>query len=257
MKILFCIPAYGSVVRSETMMAVTTGIMHMTAHIPGVSVRVFTIDMAEISRVRNIFASMTLEGDYDALIMLDSDMGVSPDTFTRLVLSGHAVCGLTYPKRTIDLPRFHALAKAGESYERCLTGALTFIAAGMFVHNNGQIDVREGFLETRGLPGGCILIRKEMLEAMWEKLPKIRQTGNISDMEAELGLSRIIRCFDNIQDGDNKLSEDLSFCQRVLDVGGKIMVFIDGVVAHYGGMKFEGKYGDLLLAAAQPVDVRG
>ena len=146
MKILFCIPAYGGSVRAETMLSVSTGVIQLSKNFPSAEIRLFTVNMAEIARVRNIFASMLLDQGYDALFMLDSDMGVPPETFSRLLASGHDVCGLTYPRRQIDLAKFHQLAQAGQPYDACHTGALSFIAAGGFVHNNGQIDIRENLI---------------------------------------------------------------------------------------------------------------
>lgn len=251
MKLLFCIPAYGGSVRAETMIAVSTGVIQLSKNFPTAEIRLFTINMAEISRVRNIFASMVLNDGYDALFMLDSDMGVPPDTFSRLLASGHDVCGLTYPRRQIDLNQFHALAQSGQSYEACHTGALSFIAAGSFVHRDSQIDIREGFLEMNEIPAGCMLIRRAAFELLWQKMPRLRQTQNISDMEASLGLSRLLRCFDNIQEGATKYSEDISFCRYYRQVGGKVFALIDVNVAHYGDMKYEGRYSDFLLAGAQ------
>ena len=253
MKVLFCLPAYGSSVRVETMLAVAASTMHMTQNIPNLELRLFGIDMAEISRVRNLFASLALEENYDAMIMLDSDMGVPGDTFTRLLLSPHEVCGLTYPKREIDLERFHRMAATGADFNTCKTGALNFIAADAFVHNNGQIAVNDSFLQMHDLPGGCMMIRRSALEKLWKKLPDIRQTKHIADIEGQMGLKRIIRCFDNIQSGDNKFSEDISFCRRWASVGGTLFALFDIPVAHYGHMKFEGAYSDNLMARARDI----
>lgn len=251
MKILFCIPAYGGSVRAETMLAVSTGVIQLSKNFPTAEIRLFTVNMAEIARVRNIFASMLMEQGHDALFMLDSDMGVPPETFSRLLASGHDVCGLTYPRRQIDLAKFHQLAQAGNSLEASQTGALNFIAAGSFIHNNGQIQIQEGFLEMNEIPGGCMLIRRAAVDLLWKKAPHLRQTQNINDMEADLGLKKLIRCFDNIQEGATKYSEDISFCHYYRKAGGKIMALIDVSVSHYGDMKYEGRYSDLLLAGAK------
>lgn len=253
MRVLFCIPAYGSTVRIETMLAVASGVMHMKASIPGIEVELFGIDMAEIGRVRNVFASLALERDFDVLLMLDSDMGVPSETFTRLLMSPHDVCGLTYPKREIDLARFHQMAASGADLETARIASLTFIAADAFVHNNGQIEVKESFLEMKELPGGCLMIRKNALKRMWQKLPDIRQTQHIGDIEAKLGLARLIRCFDNIQNGNTKCSEDISFCRRWTSIGGKLYALFDVPVAHFGHMKFDGAYSANLMARATNV----
>lgn len=250
MKILLCVPAYGSQVRVETALAMATGVMHMNQNIPGAEIKIFTMDMAEIARVRNLFASLILQEQYDVLLMLDADMSVPPDTFTRLVMSPHEVCGLTYPKREIDLQRFYDAAKSGAEFEAARVGALNFICANGFVHNNGSVDIRDSFLEMQEIPGGCMMIRRTALEKMWAKIPSIRQTKEISDIEAVSGLTRIIRCFDNIQEGNTKFSEDLSFCRRWRLIGGQIFALFDVPVAHFGHMKFEGAYSAQLMARA-------
>lgn len=256
MKILFCVPAYGSDVRVETAMALASGVMHITQTIPNAEVRLFAIDMAEIARVRNLFASMALQDGFDALLMLDSDMSVPPETFTRLLMSPYEVCGVTYPKREIDLERFRQLAAGGADLNACTAGALNFIAAGAFVHKDGRIDVKDSFLEMKELPGGCMMIRTSALKRMWKDIPAIRQTDHIGDIEERMGLKKLIRCFDNIQKGNSKFSEDLSFCRRWTGIGGQIFAIFDVPVAHFGHMRFEGKYSDFLMPRATNVSHR-
>jgi hypothetical protein len=250
MRILFCVPAYGSQVRVETMLTVASSVQHMSQTVPGIEIRLFAIDMAEISRVRNLFASMAMEQGYDVLMMLDSDMWVPPETYTRLLMSGHEVCGATYAKREIDLERFHAMAKSGLDLQTCTTGALNFLCSNAFVHENGTFAVRESFVEMHELPGGCLCIRTSALKRLWKEMPDIRQTKNIGDVEAKMDLKRLIRCFDNIQTGDQKFSEDISFFRRWTKIGGKAYVLYDVPVAHFGHMKFEGKFSDHIMARA-------
>lgn len=253
MKILLCVPAYGSQVRIETALSMATAVMHLSQNIPGAVVKIFTMDMAEIARVRNLFASVMLKEEHDVLLMLDSDMSVPADTFTRLVMSPHEVCGLTYPKREIDLQRFYEAAKSGAEFEAARVGALNFICANSFVHKDGTVDIQNSFLEMEEIPGGCMMIRRSALEKMWAKIPAIRQTQDIGDIEAVTGLTRIIRCFDNIQHGSAKFSEDLSFCRRWREIGGQIFALFDVPVAHFGHMKFEAAYSAQLMARATNV----
>lgn len=250
MKLLICVPAYGSTVRVETMNSIAVGMIRLQQQMPHVEIRLFSVDMAEIARVRNLFASLAMKDGYDALLMVDSDMGVPPDTFARLLASGHEVCGLTYPKRQIDLQRFHALAAAGVDFDAARVQALTFIAAGGFVHDNGKLQIIEGFLEMNELPGGCLLIHTSALKRMWKEMPKIRQTTHVSDFEKQMGLDQIIRCFDNVNLDHTKLSEDLSFCHRWRSINGRIFGLVDVPVTHCGNMNYEGRYIDFLMANA-------
>jgi len=160
---------------------------------------------------------------------------------------------VTYPKREIDLARFHLLAKNGADLNAATQGALNFISANAFIHDKGNIEVKDSFLEMTDMPGGCLMIRRSALDTLWKRMPSIRQTDEIGDMEASLGLTRVIRCFDNFQNGNLKLSEDYSFCRRWREVGGRIHALFDVSVAHYGHMKFEGKFSDNLMARARNV----
>lgn len=250
MKLLICVPAYGGTVRVETMNSIALGMNHLLQNFPSIELKLFTLDLAEIARVRNIFVSLAMKEGHDAVVMLDSDMGVPHDAFSRLLASGHEVCGLTYPKRTIDLQRLHDLAQQGFEFEKARTLALTFICAGGFVHDQGKIEVKDGFLEMTELPGGCLFIRTSALERMWKEMPEIRQAKDITDLEERMGIERLIRCFDNIPRGKTKLSEDLSFCYRWRSINGRIFGMVDAPVTHVGAMQFEGRYIDLLMASA-------
>jgi hypothetical protein len=250
MRILFCVPAYGGSVRSETMQTVASGLLSLAK--AGHEVRLFSVDMAEISRVRNLFASLALQEKWEALIMVDADMSFPDTVFNQMVDSGYDVCGLTYPKRTIDLERFHAAAQAGKTLEVSTIEGLTFIVPDGFVHDGGKLNIQKGFVEMKGLPAGCMLIRLKVLETMWKKLPEIHQTTRIDGLESSLGLKALIRCFDNIKAHDTNFSEDLSFCMRWKALGGRIHALADASVTHHGFMKFEGKYLDWLTNRFSP-----
>jgi hypothetical protein len=253
MRLLFCVPAYGSTVRVETMNSVAVGMMHLTNAFPGIEIRLFIIDMAEIARVRNLFASMALQEEFDAVIMIDADMGIPPEVFPRLLASGYDVCGMTYPKRKIDLERFHQLAAEGHPFDIAHMGALEFISAGAIVQVGGEVKIENGFVEMGELPGGCLLIRGAALKKLWREMPDIRQLKHVNDIEARMGVTKLLRCFDNLTENGTKVSEDLSFCRRWKSLGGKIYGLIDAPIAHYGSMKFEGRFMDLLMANATRV----
>lgn len=250
-RILFCVPAYGGSVRSETMVTVSHGIALLKD--AGYEVRLMSMDLAEISRVRNIFASIAMEENYDILMMVDADMSFPSDVFTAMAGSRHDVCGLMYPKRNLDVQAFYAAASAGRSLQDAVTAGLDFILGDNFVLTDGQLKVDRGFLEMVAVPAGGMMIRVSALRRLWEGMPDIRQTEGIDPYERSLGIKNYIRCFDNIMKDGRGFSEDISFCIRWRELGGKVNGLVDVMVAHHGQMRYEGRYLDSLLARAATV----
>jgi hypothetical protein len=251
LKVLMCVPAYGGSVRIETMRTVSEGMISILGQFPGTSMSLMCIDLAEIGRVRNMFASALLDQGHDVAFMVDADMSFPAGVFAALLKSEHEVCGLTYPKRQIDLEAFYQGAQSGLTLEECRHRGLTFIAHDDVVLQDGKIEIRNGFTEMRSLPGGCLMIRRSAVERIAKEHPELIRQVDPGSAEASVRLTRVVGCFDAVTYQGKLASEDISFCHRWRAIGGKVMVLADIDVNHHGQMAFQGNYFKSLALTAK------
>ena len=92
-------------------------------------------------------------------------------------------------------------------------------------------------MEVLGLPGGFMKISRNCAEKMIEAYPRqtLRSVGEHTQFWP---------LFDPYEMPDgNRLSEDFSFCQRWVDIGGKVWANLEFELGHIGYKTFKGSCG--------------
>ena len=246
-RVLLGVPAYGAQVWAGTLNALLNAVARLQQDIPGVQIRTLSIDYAEIDWIRNVFATLLLDQDYDLLVMVDADMAFPPEAISRLIRSGHDVCGLIYPYRKLDLRRLHSEGGKGVAFDRALSRAMGFVGSENLLIEDGQIEITDGFVRMTAIPTGCICIRKPVVQRMWEAFPDLQANNPGDAVSPAYGLGRVARLFDNIVDADGRrYSEDFSFCFRWRSLGGSVHALVDLPVTHNGQLEVQGVFLDYL-----------
>jgi hypothetical protein len=99
-------------------------------------------------------------------------------------------------------------------------------------------EYRSGFIEVEGLGAGCLLVRRDAVKAMIEKFPDMIY-GYVSVPETRfMGAKRTFGFFDSYRVAEGKVSEDIAFCRRYREAGGKIWGSTAYQVAHVGPYEF-------------------
>lgn len=183
---------------------------------------------------RNALASRVLEDPtLTHLLMIDSDLGFSPDAVFKMIDFDKPLVGCLYPNRAFELgkpPQF----LGGEALVRGPEGLI----------------LKDGFALTRRLPTGLVLIRRDVLERLWEAHPELR--GQPDEFYRRNGVSaRVLQCFERLRHEPTGLylGEDYAFSQRWLDLGGELWALVDEPVTHVGGVNIHGRMLDQLQPA--------
>lgn len=101
-------------------------------------------------------------------------------------------------------------------------------------------DPETGLLEVAGVPAGFLRVSRQALLKMTEHYAELEYTAIKAPNKTAVGL------FEPYRTGKKKLSEDLSFCQRWRDIGGKVWVDTEIKFGHCGPKIFTGCLGDEL-----------
>jgi len=167
---------------------------------------------ALVQRARNDLIALAIEGEYDALIFIDSDMEWNPLWVMELLARPEDVVGGTARKKTDD----------AEIYV-LKTSDLT-------VHPNGLI-------KCEGLGTGFVKLSRKALQALWDNSPEYRNEGKVRRMIC------------NVEVVDGQLySEDVSMFRKLNSLGFDCWLNPKMTCAHIGTKKFVGDLQRYLIS---------
>lgn len=237
-SVLIFVPAYKNMITSTTFES--THAIHSALRDKGIGAGFASISVPDIDWVRNF--ALTLWYDKfpqcTHLLFVDDDMGFPPDVVLDMMLFDEPVVGAIYPKKSIE--REWALSA---------------------VENP---EVRGNFVELEGVGGGCLLIRRDAVTTMLEKMPHLSDDRPkvVWGFAKDRGLTRMIRAFDRMYQEDGGIvSEDIAFGRRWRECGGKVWGAAHHKIIHVGPYHYADSYarwsGEKLSEARTPAPVAG
>lgn len=109
-----------------------------------------------------------------------------------------------------------------------------------FLPGYQRFDDRTGFLEIRDVGFAFTMIKRSVVDRMCEAYPELRYRDARPDGAK---VDRWSLFFDLI-DGDDRLSEDFSFCRRWAKIGGKIYTDHNAALVHAGRKEYSARPAD-------------
>jgi len=164
---------------------------------------------ALIQRARNDTIQIALEGGFDDLIWIDSDIEWQPEWFFKLLDHPVDVVGGTYRKK-------------GDREEYVIRQL-----------DKNTIDPQTGLIEVQGLGTGFLRMSRNAIQYLWDtNRPYIDKKDNKE--------RRMI--FDVIVTDNDLMSEDIYALQKLIDGGFKIWLDPSMTCSHIGPYKFRGDF---------------
>ena len=230
-SIMICMPCYGQSMMMQTARALYDLGNYLTSE--RIEHRLMMLAAADIEQVRNLFVTEWYEAypKFSHLLFIDSDMGFEPALIRDMIRFNKPVMGTFYMRRQQE-PSVVGLAAVGHSLK----------------------DVHQGFLRSNGVGGGVLMISREVIKTMLERLPNMRRKLPGGIQRAYPHLSSFILAFDKIKTDDVDLSEDLSFCQRWHDCDGEIWANVAHKISHIGPFDYHLRYQGILEAKAKAAE---
>jgi hypothetical protein len=213
-KVFVFVPAFGRQITTTTFE--TTHALMSALSQKGIHASIASFSWPDIEEIRNMVLTYWYDGIPDSthLLFVDADMGFPPQAVLDMLTFGEGVVGGIYPKKTYPLE---------------------WVASG-----TGAPEYRQGFIEVDGLGCGCLLIRRDAVALMVEKYPElIRPYMTIPDLRYA-GVNRTFGFFDCLRAPEGKVSEDISFCRRYREAGGKVWGSTAYTFTHEGPHAFVG-----------------
>jgi hypothetical protein len=219
-SVFIFIPAYGEMISATTFLS--THAILPTLSQKGIGGGITTLSFPDIAELRNIATTIWYDKvPTSHLLFVDADMGFGSDILIDMLLLNEPLVGALYRHRRDEVS--WAGSGTGENF-----------------------SARRGlFMEVEGVGMGVTLIRRDCITTMLQNFPEMvdkRIVGHpAKDMLDQAGVDRIIRCFDSLDIPERgKISEDLSFCMRWRQCGGKVWASIGHNIVHVGKKAFSG-----------------
>lgn len=210
MKVMIGTPAYDSKVELDYMKSLL-GTMNLFQQY-GFHLEIQTLSgNSLIQSARNEIFKLALEGEYDALVFVDSDQGWNPDDFLTLLSHDVDIIGGVVPSKN-DLIGFNAKA----------------LPEGFTVNKDGLIEVR-------GVGTGFLKISLNAMKQIWEQSIPYDYDGKEGRSVFE---PRVIN--------GKFVGEDIAFCMKWREMGGKVYIDPNIVCSHIGKKTYKGNFIDFL-----------
>tara|TARA_R110000824_G_scaffold280776_1_gene468994 strand:+ start:5643 stop:6431 length:789 start_codon:yes stop_codon:yes gene_type:complete len=201
-----------------------------------------------ITQNRNMCVAEMLnhEDNYTHLLFIDSDIQFESKTIFSMLEKDKDVIACPYPLKMIDWDII--LEKVSE--DKKITKESIMNAGHIFPlkpFDLNQLKSQDGLLEVTHAPAGCMLIKRPVLETMILKYPELEiyQSSMINGKQEKK--RNLFNLFDTFHDPDSKryLGEDFGFCQKWIDLEGKIYLYIDDYITHIGEYAYRGRLSDI------------
>jgi hypothetical protein len=172
---------------------------------------------ALIQRARNDTLQLALEGDYDDLIWIDTDIEWQPEWFFKLLDYPVDVVGGTYRKK-------------GDREE-------------YVVKAPGKPDPETGLVEVQGLGTGFLRMSKTAIQHLWDVSESYIDKKDNKERRMAFDVSLV--------NGD-LVSEDIHALKTLVDGGFKVWLDPTMTCNHTGPYKFMGDYANWISRGAPP-----
>ncbi|MEM7445342.1 MAG: hypothetical protein AAF414_18625 [Pseudomonadota bacterium] len=183
---------------------------------------------ALVEDARNMMASHFLQGDGQALLMLDDDIFLDRRVFKRILGVQRGIVGCYYPQRALSMEGFAEKIRAGMGTREAAE------AANPLVGPDPDIAADLDLTEVEWIGSGALLIRRPALMRMIECGQVTKERFRTPQDRAE-----IWGFFSRLQLGDGiARSEDVSFCLRARQSGIPVYAYKGPGVLHSGSYQF-------------------
>ena len=202
-----------------------------------------------VTQGRNLCVAEMLnhEDNYTHLLFIDSDIDFNSETIFKMLDFDKDIIGVPYPMKTLSWDKIwrrnnlkQTTINSGDDLSKI---GFTFPVK---VNNPESIVVDQGLIELTHAPTGCMLIKRNVLEKMIKEYPhlEIFQPTIINGVEVKK--ENMYNLFDTLHDPKTKryFGEDFGFCQRWVDIGGKVYAYIDDYITHVGEYSYCGRFKD-------------
>ena len=176
------------------------------------------------------------------MLFIDSDISFNFKMIEKMINYDKEICLVPYPIKGLDFDKIKERIKEGSTLDpRVLGNQYT-----MSVPDPSNVKVENGFIEVERGPAGCMLIKREVIEALIKEYPEFTINQHTFIDGKLVTREHMYNFFDTYWDPKTKTytGEDFYFCKLCKHAGIKMYALVDEYIAHHGEFSYTGRLID-------------
>jgi hypothetical protein len=238
MKLLIATPMYGGNAKS----VYVSSLSNLTVNLAQRGHSVTQINLTNeslITRARNTLSHSFMEGDYDAMLFIDSDHSFEAEDVIKMVESGKDLIGAVYPMKSINWDLVRKAALAGKENLELYSG----IFAANFLPTTQAFSLAEP-LKVLEVGTGMMFITRKVFEDITPLCKTYKNNSVGSSIPFGADVVEYFTTF--INEKGILLSEDYAFCAMWRSLGNDVWAAPWVRITHAGEYNFSGNFAATL-----------
>jgi len=207
-----------------------------------------------VSRARNnLIARAMNDPDVTHIIFIDNDIAWSPIDIIKLMLADKQLIGGLYPIKRYHWDRLNTdenvikkwVDKKNNSFLKDRIDNETAIQNNLLRYNinylNSQLTIENNICKVKHLATGFMMIQRNLIDKMFKAFPSTKYTDDVGFLQGKEN-DYAYALFDCSVEYGHYLSEDWTFCERWIKMGGEIFVDVTINLVHTGIEDYNGSF---------------
>jgi hypothetical protein len=208
-----------------------------------------------VTQGRQLCVSGFMESSCTHMLFIDSDISFNFKMVERMVNYDKEICLVPYPIKGLDFDKIKSRIKEGSTLDpRVLGNQYT-----MSVPDPSNVKVENGFIEVERGPAGCMLIKKEVIDALIKEYPEFTINQHTLIDGKLVKRKHMYNFFDTYWNKDDKTytGEDFYFCKLCKHAGIKMYALVDEYISHHGEFSYTGRLIDEFKKTETSTEIEG
>ena len=208
-----------------------------------------------VTQGRQLCVSGFMESNCTHMLFIDSDISFNYKMIERMVNYDKDICLVPYPIKGLDFDKIKSRIKEGSTLDpRVLGNQYT-----MSVPDPSNVKVENGFIEVERGPAGCMLIKKEVIDALIKEYPEFTINQHTLIDGKLVKRKHMYNFFDTYWNKDDKTytGEDFYFCKLCKHAGIKMYALVDEYISHHGEFSYTGRLIDEFKKTETSTEIEG
>jgi hypothetical protein len=208
-----------------------------------------------VTQGRQLCVSGFMESNCTHMLFIDSDISFNFKMVERMINHDKDICLVPYPIKGLDFDKIKNRIKEGSTLDpRVLGNQYT-----MSVPDPSNVKVDNGFREVERGPAGCMLIKREVIEALIKEYPEFTINQHTLIDGKLVKRKHMYNFFDTYWNKDDKTytGEDFYFCKLCKHAGIKMYALVDEYISHHGEFSYTGRLIDEFKKTETSTEIEG
>jgi hypothetical protein len=208
-----------------------------------------------VTQGRQLCVSGFMESNCSHMLFIDSDISFNFKMVERMINYDKDICLVPYPIKGLDFDKIKSRIKEGSTLDpRVLGNQYT-----MSVPDPSNVKVDNGFIEVERGPAGCMLIKREVIEALIKEYPEFTINQHTLIDGKLVKRKHMYNFFDTYWNKDDKTytGEDFYFCKLCKHADIKMYALVDEYISHHGEFSYTGRLIDEFKKTDTSTEIEG